>query len=160
MDIKNLLQSKKFRSILFGLVIIVIVLVIFQAGIFVGYYKASFSYRWGNNYHQTFGARERNMPMMGMFRGGFANPHGASGKIIKIVLPNVIVEDQDDVEKSVLITDDTEIREFRNLIKPEDLKVNDFIIVIGSPNDDGEIQARLIRLMPANMMNTTTTSIK
>ena len=66
----------------------------------------------------------------------------------------------DNVEKSVLITDDTEIREFRNLIKPEDLKVNDLVIVIGSPNNTGEIQAKLIRLMPANMMGTTTTPVK
>ncbi len=35
-----------------------------------------------------------------------------------------------------------------NDIKASDLKVDDSIMVIGSPNDKSEIEARLIRVLP------------
>jgi len=34
----------------------------------------------------------------------------------------------------------------RETVKKEDLKVGDWVVIIGSPNEEGQIEARLIRL--------------
>jgi hypothetical protein len=61
------------------------------------------------------------------------------------------VQDNDGTEKIVLIKDDTSIRSMRDDISKDRLKVDDFIVVIGSPNAQGQIEAKLIRLMPAGI---------
>jgi hypothetical protein len=43
---------------------------------------------------------------------------------------------------------DTEIRRFKDVIQLNDLKVNEPIVVIGEPNDSGQIIAKFIRMMP------------
>ncbi len=53
------------------------------------------------------------------------------------------------MEKIILVKDDTEIRELRNALKIDDLKINDYVVVIGEPNDSGQIEAKFIRIMPA-----------
>lgn len=146
MNLRDVVQSKTFRGILIGVGIVLAALLIFQAGVFVGYRKASFSYRWGENYHRNFGG-----PRGGFLRGpadnDFANPHGAFGKIIKLDLPLVTVQSQD-AEKVVLITASTVIRRFRDTIQPADLKVDDSVVIVGSPNSAGQIEAKLIRILP------------
>ncbi|MCX6736295.1 MAG: hypothetical protein NTZ13_04385 [Candidatus Parcubacteria bacterium] len=148
MKFKNFLQSDKAKHILTGIGIAIIALVIFQAGIFVGFKKASFSGRLGDNYYQTFGNRnsERGFPeMRGM---DLPNTHGTIGKVAVIALPKIVVADRDGVEKTVLLNEKTDIRRFRDSIKPEELKAGDFVTIIGDPNDNGQIEARLIRVMP------------
>ena len=150
LDLKELFQSKKFKAVLYVLGVAVIVLLIFQAGMFVGYRKAGFAYRFGDNYYRTFGGRmDIRTPFLGMQGGEFPSAHGAIGKIIKISLPILVIEDQDNVEKVVLIKDNTLVRRFRDKIESADLKVDDFVVVIGSPNDKSEIEARLVRILPS-----------
>ncbi len=126
---------------------IIIALLIFQAGMFVGYRKASFSYRWGDNYHRTFGEQQKFPFRMGP-RGDFSESHGVVGKVVSIKLPTFVVEGSDNVEKVVVIKEDTIIRRFRDTLKPEDLKTGDLIVVIGSPNNQSEVEAKLIRMLP------------
>ena len=130
-----------------GIGLATIVLIIFQAGIFIGYKKASFSYGWSDNYSRNFGGH-KGRPFMGMLRSEFSNSHGAIGKIIKIDLPAVVLESNDNIEKIITINDDTLIKKFRDTIKPEDLGVDDNVVIIGSPDSEGKIVAKLIRLMP------------
>jgi hypothetical protein len=52
------------------------------------------------------------------------------------------------MEKIILIKEDTVIKRFRDNIKLSDLKVDDYVTVIGEPNEEGQIQAKLIRLSP------------
>jgi len=153
MDIKNFFQSKFFQSRTFKIILfviggVVVALLILQAGIFVGYRRAGFSYRWGDNYYRTFGGPGPG-GMMDIPRQNFPNAHGTTGKIIKIDLPTFVVEERGNIEKIVLIKDDTAIVRFRDKIKPADLKVDDSIVVIGQPNDAGQIEAKIIRVMPA-----------
>ena len=147
MHYKELLQSKVPKKILYGIGIAVIALVIFQAGVFVGYHKAAFSYRWGDNYYRTFGEPQKRFGK-DFPRGGFSDAHGATGEIIKIDLPTLVVQGQDNIEKIVVIKNDTAIRRSRDTAQQMDLKIDDFVVVIGSPNDQGQIEAKLIRLMP------------
>jgi hypothetical protein len=89
-----------------------------------------------------------NDQFMGMNMGDFENSHGAIGKIINIKLPSIIISDRDGTEKTITISTSTDIKKFRDSIKAEDLQMNDFITVIGNPNDKAEVEARLIRVMP------------
>jgi hypothetical protein len=160
--IKEKLKSKTFQNIIIVVGILIAISIIFQIGVFVGFKKASFSYGWGDNYRKTFGGPRGEFGEMGMMGGpsqNFLNPHGAIGKIIKIDLPTLVVIGPDNVEKVVLIKDDTLIRQFRQEVKASNLKVNDEIVVIGSPNNSSQIEAKLIRLKPAGITASTTPKI-
>ena len=116
-------------------------------GIFVGFKKAGHSYRWGENYERNFGGPP------GFFKGdflgnGFMGAHGVSGQIIKIDSSTLVIKGKDNMEKVVLIKDDTVIERLRETIKLNDLKVDDNIVVIGQPNEAGQIEAKFIRILP------------
>ena len=156
-----------FKSYLFGKIamfigIIIIAMFIFQAGIFVGYRKAAFSYNLGDNYYRTFGSPRGEPMMMGKFpRGeGFVNPHGANGKIIEISLPTIVVTGPDGIEKQITVNEKTDIRRFHEYLKPTDLKLDDMVIIIGTPDNTGKIEARLIRMLPPPpQVSTTSTAV-
>lgn len=159
MDIKKCVQSKKFKIAVMTLGGLFVALLIFQAGMFVGYRKAAFSYGYGDNYYRMFGGEHRGGGMMGfggmMGRGDFdedfAPAHGVIGKIVKVELPVVVVEGSDSVEKVVLVTPNTTIRQFRDSVSANDLKVGDIVMIIGNPNTASQIEAQYIRLMPSSI---------
>lgn len=151
MDCNKILQSKAFKiflGIIFGLMIFAF---IFGLGMFVGFKKANFSYKWGENYQRNFAG-----PRGGFFEnfsrdfmgGDFIDSHGIIGQIIKIDGSDIIIKDRDGVEKVVTTSGTTSIRRLNEDIKITDLKVDDYIIIIGNPNDFGKIDAKLIRIMP------------
>ncbi len=154
-SIKKVFESKKVLVIasIFG--VLFIISLIFQAGVSVGFHKASFGRDWGENYGRNFGMMrggDKGFPIGGMMnQGNFPNAHGTVGKIIKNELPIIVVQDKDGTEKFILINDDTSIRSEKENINGSDLKVDDFIVVIGSPNEEGQIVAKLVRLMPFGM---------
>ncbi len=151
MDLKNIHQSKTFRGILIGLVIAVVVLMIFKAGELVGYRKAAFSYRLGDNYYRAFegpGPRTGTPGMM-LFSERLPGGHGAAGKIISINLPTFVVDGPDGIEKTIVVDDHTAVRRFRDEVDAKDLKTDDFVTVLGEPDAEGRITAKLIRVMPA-----------
>jgi len=147
-DLKKVLESKVAVKILYGIGIVIVAMLIFSAGITVGFHKASFGRAWGENYERNFGMMP-NRPIFG--QDNFPNANGAVGKIIKIELPNIIVQDKDNTEKVVTIKTDTNIQKERDNIKTTDLKIDDFIVVIGTPNEQGQIEAKFIRVMPLGM---------
>lgn len=131
-----------------GVGLALIVLLIFQAGMFVGYRKAAFSYRFGDNYYRAFGEHGPR-PFQIPLQEGFIESHGAVGKIVTINLPTFVMVGPDEIEKVILIGDDTQIRHFDTTISASDLKVDDFTVVLGSPNENSQIEAKLIRVLPA-----------
>ncbi len=144
--------AKKLAIILAALVII---LLTFQVGIIVGYHKAEFSFRFGNNYYRAFEHSERGGPMdrgfipIPGFPSDLPGGHGAVGKIVKISLPTLTVIGPDNVEKIIITNDDTLVRQFREELKLDKLKVGDAIVTLGVPDSEGRVVAKLIRLMPA-----------
>lgn len=153
MDTKKILQFLKSRTfitiiaVLFGLALLAGA---FGFGVFVGYRKANFSYRWGENYHLNFGG-----PRDGFFQnfrdlggGDFIGGHGVFGQIIKIDGQTLVIKGQDNVERVVLVKSDTSIRRLGEDIKLDNLKTNEFVTIIGDPNDQGQIEAKFIRVMP------------
>jgi hypothetical protein len=146
--LKNILESKIFIRTFFGVGIIIIVILIFAFGVAVGIHKASFGRAWGEHYYENFG-----MPQHGMLGildvDDFPNAHGAVGEIIKIESPNIIVQDKkDNLEKVISINGTTKIQKGSDNIVSTDLKIDDFVIVIGIPDDKGIIISRLIRVIP------------
>ncbi len=154
MNYKEFFQSKYVSRMLYSIGVIVIIITIFQAGVLTGYRKAIFAGQMGETYFKTFGEYNRNTPngMMGMMQIGrdnfFSNSHGAVGKVIKIDLPNILIEGPDNIEKTIIVGKDTMIRKFKSTASTSDLTPDTNIIVIGEPTDSGVINAKLIRFVP------------
>lgn len=148
--IKKVLESKEFKILIFILGIIIVIFWIFEIGFYSGLRRATFGRDWGNHYFENFGPRQGrgNIPMMNMMREEFPNSNGAIGKIIKIELPLITVLDRDNVEKVVLIDDKAIVIKQKQEIKSTELRMDDFIVTIGSPNSQGQIEAKFIRIMP------------
>ena len=150
-DFKSFVQSKIYKIIILSLLVFIVLFLVFNAGMAVGFRKAKFSYQWGENYYKNF-ASPRGGMLHGAFRNfegkDFINSHGAAGQILKINGSEIVIKGQDGVEKIIIIKEDTSIVRFREAIKVSDLKVDEFITIIGSPTDDGKIEAKFIRVLP------------
>jgi len=141
-------HTDHLKRVILALCGLIIILFIFGLGIFIGATKARFSYRWAENYHKNFGGPRGGF--MGGFPGfpdrDFIEGHGTFGEIIKINDADLVIKGRDDVEKIILITKDTVIKKGKKTIKKEDLKVGNAITVIGNPDNQGRIEAELIRV--------------
>ncbi|MCX6746179.1 MAG: hypothetical protein NTX00_04165 [Candidatus Parcubacteria bacterium] len=147
MDLNKIFQTKSFRIFILVIGCIIIALLIFRLGIFVGYKKANFTYGWGENYHRNFGGPKGGF--FGDFKDGeYLDAHGVSGQIIKIDGSTLIIKGKDNTEKNVQINENTMIRSLNNTIQAVDLKVNDFIVIIGDANNEGQVVAKFIRVLP------------
>ena len=151
-------RSKLFAGIIAGVCIMLFVLCIFEAGVVVGYHEASFSSRWGQNYGRNFGGSEM-MPGFPDMHG--PNSNGTMGKIISVSTvastTTIVVSDPQKPEEKIVINTDTIIRDHENTIPASSLSAGSYVVVLGAPDDQGEIQAKLIRVVPAPVMNATTT---
>lgn len=165
-DFNKIFQSKVFSGCILALVVLIILGLVFAAGTAVGFKKADFSYRFGDNYHKNFanggcqagrdigaeiGAIAQGHPgMMGCANGGeYIDGHGVAGQIISIGADSIVIKDRDNVEKIISIDSKTLINRFMESIKISDLKAGDSVVIIGEPGTDSKISAKLIRVMPA-----------
>lgn len=152
-DIKKVFNSKFFKFATYSFGILFIFFLIFQAGMIAGYKKVSFGRDWGDNYTKNFGSPHQSFKMKNQNFGDFRNmpnAHGAIGQIIKVEIPIIIVADgKDQTEKIIIIDDKTEIRKMRDFVSKDELRLGEHIVVIGSPNSSGQIEAKLIRFIPA-----------
>jgi len=147
MNFQDYIKSQSFRGIIIGVCVTIVILLIFQAGVFVGYRKASFAFRFGDNYYSGFD-RKAPAPFGFPLRDEFRTSHGAVGEVVGVSLPTLVVAGPDSIEKTVLIGTSTLIRKFDAELEPEDIQTGDFLVVLGDPNDDSQVQAKLIRILP------------
>ncbi|MFA4936821.1 MAG: hypothetical protein WC575_00810 [Patescibacteria group bacterium] len=148
MEITKFLQSKIFLTTTWIIGIIIILLCVFQVGVMVGARKAGFTYRWGENYHRNFAGPRSGFPLPGLDDRDFIEANGIIGQIIKLDSNSLIIKGRDNVERVVLVNDQTNILRFKDEINYSDLKIDDFVVIIGEPNDTGQIEAKFIRIMP------------
>ena len=148
MDLKTFFHSKVFVGIVTSVAAILVFSIIFSLGMAVGFHKARFSYQWGENYYRNFAEPSRG-PMHDFGGRGMMNSHGLLGKVIKIEPGSLVIKDRENVEKVVLISDKTVITRFRETLKLSDLALDQDIVVIGSPDNLGNIEAKLIRVLPS-----------
>jgi hypothetical protein len=145
MDIQTFFKSKQFKLVLSALGGLIILLIVFQLGMFVGFRKANFTFRWGENYHRAFGGPKGGF--LKNFEGrDFTSGYGVVGNIIKIDGGLIVVKGSDNVEKIIAIDSITVINKGRQAIQLSDLKIDDRIVAIGSPKDDGSVMAKMIRV--------------
>ncbi len=156
-DLKKISESGKIKIkiVLATIIALAVLSAIFQAGIFVGFHKASFLFSSGDNFYKAYGNRNDRLTngarMMGggFFRDEFSGGHGAIGKILKVSLPTIVVLGPDNIEKIVLINENTDIRQQREVSTSSKLMVDQLISVLGTPNDQGQIVAKFIRIVPS-----------
>jgi len=133
--------------VLLIIIMVVFIVVAFGVGVWVGQERAKFSFGWAENYHRNFGG-----PMGGFFsnlpNNGFINGHGIFGSVIKVDPTALVIKDAGNVEETVTISSNTTIRNNSGILKPSDLKVGDSVVIIGSPDGQGQIQAEFIRVLP------------
>ncbi|MFA4817882.1 MAG: hypothetical protein WC608_04150 [Parcubacteria group bacterium] len=152
-------QSGKAKVLIVAAIalgIIILMLGSFAGGVAVGAHKAKFSSDWGKNYEQNFmGSRQGEKSFFGNGMTGmmqdfsgrdFRNAHGLAGTIISIADNNVIVKDKDGKENTVIVTEKTLIKSRQADLKVGDLKADDQIVAIGSPDEGGVVNAVLIRV--------------
>ena len=152
MDTDKFFQSRMFKGIILGIFGLIILGLVFGLGVFVGTKKADFSFRWAEDYHRNFGG-----PQGGFFGNfmdsdnGFANDNGSFGQIIKIdqASGTLTMKDASNLEKNILVSEKTTIVYQRKNINLSDLKNGESIVVMGEPDNSGQIQAELIRVIPA-----------
>lgn len=137
------------KWVVIGLAGFAVVVLIFGVGMVVGGMKAQFSYRWAESYHKNFGGPRggffgdwRRFPIL---PGDFIEGHGAFGEIIELSDSGFVIKGRGDVEKLIVTTEDVIIKKGRETIK-DGLKVGDRVVIIGSPNEEGQIKAKFIRL--------------
>lgn len=146
-DFTNIAQSRVFRNVLIGSASVIILLLTFKAGMVAGFRKSSYSFNWGQNYHRNFGGPREGW--LDDLRGrDFIDGNGITGQILKIDDSTLVLKGRDGAERVIVVTDDTAIRRFKDSVSISDLHVDELIVVIGEPNDQGRIVAKLIRLMP------------
>lgn len=143
---KQIFSSPKYKRITTIVGITVLLLVVFQAGMFVGFHKAKMGIHGDERFERAYGEHFKNGPF-GFPQDDFPEAHGASGRVLSVNLPTIIVEGRDS-EKTVLVGADTVIRKDRSKVQAGLIAPNDFVIVIGSPNEKQEIEAKLIRMLP------------
>jgi len=147
-DQKPKLKNPDFlRRLIVGLAVFIVLILVFGAGVKVGTLKARYSYLWANNYHKNFAGPRGGF--LGNWRrfpaGDFIGGHGTFGEIIEMKDNGFVIKGQENAEKVVIVNQGTSIVEGREVIK-DGLKVGDRVVVIGSPNEEGQIEAKFIRV--------------
>lgn len=145
MDIKEFSHSRKATIGLIALGVFVLLCAAFSIGEHIGYRKASFAFQNSDNFYRTYGP-----PGGGHFAppGNFSEDHGTVGKVVSMSLPTIVIEDRDNTEKTIVTTDQTIVRRFRDTITAKDIAVGDYIVALGEPNAQSQVAANLIRILP------------
>ncbi len=160
MKISQVVESKYFKVAAVVCGVFFVALLSFALGIKVGFYKASFSTRFSENYERNFlgGFEGRGGRMMSTFGRmmdaddrGVRNPHGIGGEILSISGDTLVIKDRNNQESSVRLSDTTIINRGKETLKGSDLAVGNTIVIIGKPQDDGIVAARLIRVFNGNL---------
>lgn len=148
---KESLYSDVLKWAIIGLLGFIVVILIFSMGMWVGGLKAKYSYRWAESYHKNFGGPKGGF--LGDWRkfpaGDFIDGHGAFGEIIELDDTGFVIKGRGDIEKVIVTAEDTVIKKGRETIEGE-LQVGDKVTVIGSPNEEGQIRAKFIRVFNGN----------
>lgn len=145
--LQNSFQDKNVAKLTLALGILLVALLIFQAGIFFGARRESFACNFDRAF---FGRGDAQRSILAPFRKFDPNPHGVVGNIVSVRLPSIMVKgDRSTDEEIVTITPQTVIRRFRDNASTTDLVPGNQIIVIGEAGQDGTIKASLIRIMPS-----------
>ncbi len=161
-----MLKSKWFRIAVCSALGLIVLLLVFLLGAYIGEKKAEFGYQWGQNYGRFFGE-----PRVGFFNNATGssmqgpqgpmgmNAFGNGGVVLKVDGSTMAIKGNDNIEKVVAIDAQTLIREGNTAVSLSDVEPGDQVVVIGSPNNSGQIIARFIRVFERQTQPTPTSTI-
>ena len=139
------------KIVILVLVIVGAVMVIFATGVWVGQLRAQFSFQWAENYHYNFGGPKKGI-LGNLPSADFTNSHGIYGTIVMLNKGSLIVTDDDHKEKTAIISPTTTLVNNVGAITSSDIRIGDQVVIIGQPNDQGQIEAKFIRVLPAEKL--------
>ncbi len=154
---KTFFESSTFTKLIVILSGLLAALVIFWLGTIVGFRQAEYSSRWTGHYAEVFGGM--HSPFGSGFGAGqgsdnLVSGNGASGTVLAVSLPTFAVKNSNEAEKVIVLGSNTVIRKLRSPATTTDIHAGDFVITVGTPDDQGRIAASFVRIMP--QMATTT----
>ena len=148
--IKSLFRDRIIKWTLISIGGLILLLLVFQAGIFVGVHKAGFSRAYSDNYEKNFGGPKMIFQMRvppGIAPGELMNGHGTAGQVVKIDDDgSIVIKGVGEAEKIINTDDNTFILRGRDNIRLTDINPGDQATVIGAPDDKGNILAKIIRI--------------
>jgi hypothetical protein len=148
MNFPDVLESKAFKYAVFTIAAFIILLAVFRAGVLVGFRKASFSSDWSENYHRNFAGPRRGFMHGGPWERKFIAAHGVFGQVISNDGNDMTIEGSDDVERIVVFGPGAKAMRFDRPIAPKEILPGEFVVILGAPAAAGQIDAKLVRVMP------------
>jgi hypothetical protein len=143
-EIKNLVISMPGRKIILFVGVVSIGLLIFHAGVVVGYHRSSRGHAAGEyGFRPVPGLASVRVPA-----GFIAGDHGAVGVVSNMNGSTFTVRMRDGSTQTVSVNGTTIIRTMRGSASTSAIGDGDEIVVVGAPSDtDDAISADLIRIM-------------
>jgi len=138
-----------FHKIIVALGILFVILVIFGAGVIVGYEKGEFSERWDKNYPEIMSGQRAPMYTNMIRDNSTPVAHGAFGQVIANNFPSIVLKGPQEIEKVVIISSTTIIRYMHQNASSSDIKEGVWVTALGIPDEKGQINASFIRIMSA-----------
>jgi hypothetical protein len=160
MTFNEFISSKKFSYLFYVILIVALILLVFRVGMIVGARNAALFFE----HQEMHGDQWDHMPPQGstgpmnsFMDDPFGPSHGTFGIITAIASTSsatgttlLEIKEINGNEKTVLVSTSTDV--------DGTIVANDRVVVLGFPNDQGEIEARLIRVFPNQSMNASTTT--
>ena len=149
-EVKSFLESKKTATLMTVVLVIACTIIVFHVGEEFGVKKAEVMDHMSGGYYKTLGPRDsRGSGPLGYLFDDQTNTHGVSGKVVSIEADKILVEDDEGIEKTVLVDANSIIKKQRLSIQASEIQPGDFIVVIGTPTPEAQIDAKIIRIIPA-----------
>jgi hypothetical protein len=146
-SLSQFVKSKLFAGVVMGVAITLVVICIFEAGVALGYHEATFSSHWGENYSTNFGGTDYGLD------SHQPTAHGSIGKILSVstsgATTTLVVDGDSHPEQKVLVDSDTTIRSQENTMTVSSLTAGTYVVILGTPDDQGVIDAKLVRIVPS-----------
>lgn len=146
---QTVITSKTVQIALGVVAVLILMCVSFLAGAKCSERRMRHFSNWSNHYPDMM-LPHRGMRVM-EFRGRppMPLPNGVFGRVLSATGTNLIIEGRDHFEQNVLINASTTIRTERGTASIADIQPEMEVGVFGMPNEQGQIDARLIRLFPS-----------
>lgn len=146
MNVNAFLRSAACARLLIAIAFVGALFLAFGLGTSVGFHKAQQAQRYSESYDRLFGPAPR-VPGGMLFERGISG-HGAAGRILSVSSSSIQLAGREG-ERSVRIDAETEILRFSESVPLDSLVPGDFVTVLGEPEEDGQVLARFVRVMPA-----------
>jgi hypothetical protein len=143
-NFRNIISSRKSRLIAGSVGAFLLALLIFHAGVVVGSHRGlSHGDQLGHGFRPSFFPGGLEMPS-----GFIQDGHGAVGSITTITLPTILMQTREGTSQTIFVGTSTMIRNI-DTSGTSTLSVGDKIIVLGEPDSQNRINAKIIRILPS-----------